>query len=93
MLPHRGYGSLLVRSKCARKPDNNGLPRITFVNDLALDAVVAQQAPGSIKAATRKRDVLGKVFRAADNARLVPNREAHRLRPVEFGILKGGETD
>ena len=93
VMQHAGHGSRLVWSKRARKGDINALPCKAFITDLALDAVVVQQSHGCIEATPGECDVLWEIFSAADHAGLVPNRKAHRLRPVKLRVLKSGETD
>jgi hypothetical protein len=56
------------------------------------NAQVSQGLADLVEASSRQADVMRVILGARDDARLVIRGQPHRLRPVEFGILKGRQA-
>ena len=93
MLQHRSHGGFLVGTQRAAEANGDGCSGVALVAQVETNAVIRQQFARGIETPARQRDVLRKIFGAADDARLVPHRHPHRLRPVELRILEGSQPD
>ena len=59
-----------------------------FVTEDGLDLQRLEELLHFLKATARQSKMLRMIFGAMDDSRLIVGRQAHRLGPVEFGILK-----
>ncbi len=93
MLENFRNGQLLIIAEFPGETDVNGLAGTSFILKSAIDTMLFEQGHDFVEGTARHRNVLWKVFRTSNDSRFVPNREPHRLRPIEFGILKRCDSD
>ena len=90
---HRFGSSLLFGPQCAAEGNLQRNARATFIANHHFDLQRGQYPARVIQAASRQSDVLGMIFGAMDDPRLVVSRQSHRLRAIEFRILKRRQTN
>src|SRR5262249_18491834 len=77
----------------SEKTRSNGCSIAALVRELWTDAVRSKEVERRIKAASRESDVFGEQLGARNHARFPEGWQSHRLRCIEFRILKCRETD
>ena len=90
---YRIDGRFLIFSQLTDELPGNLASRNPFILNIGPDVVLFQQFPHRIQTSPWQADMMRIILCAADNARLVPDRQSHGLGLVKFGILEGSQTD
>ena len=94
ILSQRNFdGCLLIGAQLADEFDRDLAAGNPLIPDINLNAILFQQIHHRIETAARQPDMLLEIFRAANNARFVPDRQTHGLGFVELGVLKSCQPD
>ena len=88
MLEQRQGGRFLLRPQRAAKRNVQRTAAITFIALDRLDFERLDRLPDLVQATSGKSDVLRMILGTGNDSWLVIRRQTHRLRPIEFGILK-----
>jgi len=81
----------LLRPQFTVKRDLQRAPRFTPVMHIQPGTLRVAPRAQSVETPARQRQHAGRFFGASDNARFAVCRKPHSLRPIELGILKGGQ--
>lgn len=90
---HGFYGQLLILAQFSLEFYRQSAALDAFILDNRKNIIVLKQFQQGVQTPTRQAYVLRKVFRATDKPGLIPNRQAHGLRFVKFGIGECRKTD
>lgn len=86
---HRVCRRLLFAPQLSAKGHVQRAASVALVPKRRANTQITQRPLDLIEAASREADVMRVIFSARNDARLVVCGQAHRLRSVELGILKG----
>ena len=84
---------LLFGTQLTLKTDRERTTGESLVAHNRSNSQCPQKRADLFEAASRKADMLGAILRTGNHPRLVVGRQAHRLGPVELGVLKRSQTN